>query len=110
MLLLKFIAGLATGALLTLTGLAVSATFKGREQVSGVDVLEDECREATERFRVTRATIDKIEKEQKAQIEALCEVLRMQRDAATAAATASETVVELASTAVEPVSDNSAEN
>lgn len=69
-------------------------------QVSGVDVLEDECREATERFRMTRATIDKIEKEQKAQIEALCEALN-------AIAMAKEPVYE---PPAEPASDSPAEN
>lgn len=88
---LKFITGLTTGALLTLTGLAAAATFRGRETCSGIDVLEDESLEAAERLR---EKIEELEKEQKAQLNALCEDLRERREALNATAMAKEPVSE----------------
>lgn len=97
---LKFIIGLTTGALLTLTGLAAAATFGDREPVSGVDVLEDACLESAARFH---RTIEDIEKKEKAKLDALREDLRKRMEVATATATASET-------AAEPASDSPVEN
>lgn len=88
---IKLIVGVAAGALLTLTGLAVAATVRGRETGSGIDVLEDESLEAAERMH---EKIKELEKEQKAQIEALCEALRERKEALNAIAMAKEPVSE----------------
>lgn len=84
---IKLIVGVAAGALLTLTGLAVAATVRGRETGSGIDV----SLEAAERLR---EKIEELEKEQKAQLNALCEDLRERREALNATAMAKEPVSE----------------
>lgn len=97
---LKLFCGLVTGTLLTLAGLALAASVKDKEPVSSVDESDAENLKAAV---VLRVRVEDIERREKAQLDALREVLRKQREVATATATASET-------AAEPVSDSPADN
>lgn len=99
---LKFIAGLATGALLTCAGRALVNAGKDREPVSSVD--DADRLESAERLR---ATVNELVQKEKEALEALKDDMNARMEAVHAAAVAKGTASE---TTAEPASDSISED